>query len=172
MAHAAMRRRRHQPDRIQNRAAADGDDEGMAVDVVLEQLALHVLDEMQLHLDLLAARHRDRIGNEAHAVRVAPGIGAEVVGQAGTRRQHALVDEHQAAVATVGLQPRQRVRQHRVVGRQQAGGEHDGKLVADGKALQMGQRLGGPGIRLDLRKILGHDCLLLDRGDPPARGQW
>lgn len=55
MTDAAVRGRGDEPDCVEDGAAADGDNIGMAVDPVLEQLSLHLLDEVQLDLDLLPA---------------------------------------------------------------------------------------------------------------------
>ena len=72
----------------------------------------------------------DRVGDERHPFGVPRRIGLDLVGQGRPDGEDALVDEDDAAVLPVRLEPAEHVDQHRVVGREEAGGEDDRKLEA------------------------------------------
>ena len=110
-----MRCRRDEADGVEHRAAADRDDVGMAVDALLVELALHRLDEMQLDLDLLAAGDGDRIGDQGHALAVPLRVGMDLSGKCRADGEDAFVDEHDASVLAIGLQPAQHIDEHRVL---------------------------------------------------------
>ena len=75
MTNTTMRGRGDQPDRVQDGAAAYGDDIGMTVDVIIEQFLLYGFDEVQFGLDLLPARNRYGIGNQIESASVIRRIG-------------------------------------------------------------------------------------------------
>jgi hypothetical protein len=132
VAYAAVRGGGDQAHRVEHRAAAHGDDVGMAVEAQLEQLLLHALDEVQLGLDLLAAGHRHRRARELEDVGVALGISADC------REQHfaqPVVHEEHGAVAFRRLEAAEHVPECRVLRVEYALGEHHGELVRHRKAL-------------------------------------
>ena len=55
-----MRRRGHQSDGVEYRAAANGDNVGMSVDRVIEQRSLLLLNEVEIRLDLLGTHETAR----------------------------------------------------------------------------------------------------------------
>jgi hypothetical protein len=103
----------------------------MPVDAVFRDLPLHRFDEMQLELDLLAARNGYRLAHEGHAISVLARVGCELRRQRRPRGQHALVHEDDATVTAVGLVAAERVDKHRIVGGEKSGGENDRELVGD-----------------------------------------
>ena len=138
-AHAAMGGRGDEADGVEHGTAADRDDEGVAVDVVLEQDALHLLDVEQLVLDLLAAGHRQRRADQLHAPVVMRGVGGDLGGQPRPPGKQAVIDEDQAAMPALRLPTPQHVGQDRVVRHEQPFGEMHRVLEGDGKPLQAGR---------------------------------
>ena len=132
VADAAMRRRRDEADRIEHGAAADGDHVGMAVDAMLVELALHRLDEMQLDLDLLAARHRQsgrRPASYARACRCR--IGADFSWQCRARRR-GCPRRRRRCIDAAGRLPAgsSDIDEHRVLGVEERGRENDREFVS------------------------------------------
>jgi len=83
MANATVRRRRDQPDRVQHGTATDGENVGMAVDVVVEKGLLNGLDKMQVGFNFFTAGHRDRVRNQIKFAYVMRRIGLDILDQFG-----------------------------------------------------------------------------------------
>ena len=130
-----MRGRGHQSDGVEQRAAADGDDEGVAIDAVLEDLALDLLDKAKIVLDLLAAGHGLRRRHQLDMPGMLRRVGFDFAAEAGGNADQAFIQENQAAMPSVRLQPRDRVDERPVLRLEQAAREYDGELVRDGKTL-------------------------------------
>jgi hypothetical protein len=115
----------------------------MAVDAMLEELALHRFDEVQVDLDPFTAWDGNRIGDERHAVAVMPRVGADFLNHAWTNAQDTFVKEDNAPMLPVGLLAAEDVDKDRIVGSEKAAGEHHREFECDGEVLTMPYGLGG-----------------------------
>ena len=126
-----------QADRVQQRATAHRDHVRVAIDGMLEDLALHLLDEEQLVLDLLAPGHRDRRRHQRQLAGMVPEVSLDLIDQARAGTEQAIVDEHQTTMPPIRLETRRRFRQHRIGRIEQPLGEVDRVLVGDREALDV-----------------------------------
>lgn len=137
----------------------------MAVDAMLEELALHRFDEMQVDLDPFTAWDGNRIGDKRHAVAVMPRVGADFLNHGRTNAQDAFVKEDNAPMLPVGLLAAEDVDEDRIVGSENAAGEHHRELECDGEVLSMPYELGGRPRRRLIGALFGrsspHRCLPL-----------
>ena len=98
----------------------------MAVDAMLEEPPLHGLDEVQLDLDLLAARNGNGRAHKLDALPIVLRVDLDTRAQARIGLEDALVDEDEAAMAALRLPPRQSVGEHGIGGVEKRRGEDDG----------------------------------------------
>ena len=141
VSHAAMRGGSDQADRIEHRAAAYRDHEGVAVDVHIEQRLLNTLDEVQIGFDFFAAGHRNRITHQIDRVPVVLRIALDVVDQARARGNQSIVDEDDDSMPLRGFDPADDIAQRRVVRVEDVLGEDNGKLEGNGKPLHVSDGL-------------------------------
>ncbi len=125
-------------DGVEHGTAADRDDEGVPVDMMIEQHTLHLLDVEQLVLDRLAAGHRQRWCDQLQTPVVMRGIGGDLGGQRWPPSEQAVIDEHQAAMSTLRLESPHHLGQDRVVRVKKPIGEMNRVLEQDGDLLQVG----------------------------------
>jgi hypothetical protein len=81
-------------------------------------------------------------------------IGSNLVGKTRSGRENAIVDEEEAAMPAVSLDPAQRIDENLILRIKNAGGEYDGKFVGNGELLKpvdCGTSWSG---------AIGHPCLI------------
>jgi hypothetical protein len=81
MPNPAVCRRGHQSNRIQHRASAHPDYEGMAIDMMVKNHLLHSLNKMNIRFDDLSPWDLYRIGNKINRVVVKIAVSPDIAEQ-------------------------------------------------------------------------------------------
>ncbi len=133
--HAAVRNRGRKRHHVKHRSATDGDDEGLPVNAVVVHEGDDAQSLVKAVFDVLAARHHDWRADQCQRIAVGRRIGCDRVRETGMGVLHALIDDDQQAMATIGLRSGDEVAKHRVGGVEGPGSHDDGNVELQMKAV-------------------------------------
>ena len=108
--------------------------------MVVEERLVHLFGEMQFRFDLLATGYLYRYGLKVDLIGMVSRIGGNLLAQIRHGGRQSDIEEDDAAMPLVRLQTAQSVAQDRIGDGKKAIGKMNGKLVIDGKFLQMNRR--------------------------------
>ena len=130
-----MHERGGESDGIHDRAAADDDDERLAIHAAFQQQAHEAIDEREVVFRGLAAGDDLRIEREFEPLRMRVEIGAHLLREMRVRAGDLRVDEDDGAMPPSFAETIERFDEHRIFHGENALRERDGKIPAHGDLL-------------------------------------